>query len=61
MKSPKHKPDPMLKKSHAHVSKKDYKRPTPSQENTWRDEAEGCPHLNEVDWDKLPDQSGGVK
>ena len=51
-------PRELLKKSHAHRSKKDYKRSTPSQENTWQDEINGCPHLNEIDWDGLPDNAG---
>jgi len=54
-------PRELLRKSHAHPSKKDYKRPTPSQENTWRDEADGCPNLNEIDWDDLPNSTGAKK
>ena len=52
-------PRELLRKSHSHPDKKnDYKRPTPTQENTWQDEINGCPHLNEIDWDGLPDNAG---
>jgi len=51
-------PRQLLRKSHAHKSGKDYKRQTPAQENTWRNEAEGCPHLHEIDYDNLPDKAG---
>ena len=55
-------PRELLRKSHSHPDKKnDYKRPTPTQENTWRDEIEGCPRINPIDWEKLPDNTGGVK
>jgi len=54
-------PRELLRKSHAHKSKKDYSRPNPTQENTWRDEADGMPHLNEINWDELPDKTGGSR
>ena len=55
MKPPKHKPDPRLRKSHAHTSKKDYKRVKNSDE--WGDHLP-TPHIDMIDWDELPDKAG---
>jgi len=54
---PRHKPDPLLKKGHAHKSAKYYKRAKP---NTWGNEiSKNPPNLNVVDYEDLPDKTGG--
>ena len=59
MKPPKHKPDPRLKKSHPHESKKDYRR----EDFTWQ--AELDKHVPEnmeiIDWEDVTDKSGGTE
>ena len=59
MKTPKHKPDPRLRKSHAHPDKTKYKRPKGSDE--WGDHIDSMPHLVEINWDELPDKAGEPK
>ena len=54
---PRNKPNPLLKKGHAHKSKRDYKR---ADRNTWADEINANPpNLNVVDYEDLPDKTGG--
>lgn len=48
MQKPRNKPDPRLKKGHAHKSKKDYKR-KPKRSDEWGDHISGMPHLNVED------------
>ena len=50
-------PRTLLKKSHPHTSKKDYKRDR--SDGTWQKELDAnLPHLNEIDWDSLPHKTG---
>ncbi len=48
MKTPKHKPDPRLRKSHAHESAKDYKRRS-KHSDEWSDHFSGMPALQVED------------
>ena len=60
MKPPKHKPDPRLKKSHAHPDKKkDYRR----EDFTWQGELDKHTPVNMeiIDWDEVADKSGGTE
>ena len=57
MKTPKHTSDPLLKKSHANKSKKDYSRKSkhPVTSERIEDHISGMPHL---DIQKLTDKTG---
>jgi len=58
-KPPKHKPDPLLKKSHAHPDKTKYNRKRNADDGTWQKEIDAnCPHLNIQD---LTDKSGSIE
>ena len=54
-------PRALLKKSHAHKSKKDYDRKN-DYADSWQKEIDaGLPNMNIVDWDEVTDKSGGHK
>ena len=52
-------PRELLKKSHAHESKKDYRR----EDFTWQDELDKHTPVNMeiIDWEDVADKSGGTE
>jgi len=54
---PRHKPDPLLKKGHAHKSKKDYSR----RDGSWQKEIDaGLPNLKIQDWPESDSDKQGA-
>jgi len=53
-------PRELLKKSHAHKSKKDYERNT-KHSDEWSDHFSGMNNLSVIDWEDLPNKTGGTK